>query len=77
MHDAGVCLLVDGEVVSAVDEERLSLAKRDGNFPSRSLEAAFRMSGISAREIDTVAFVDRLPAWQTGFFLRYALEAAL
>lgn len=77
MHDAGVCLLVNGEAVSAVDEERLSRAKRDGNFPHRSLEAALRMAGISAGEIDTVAFVDRLPVWQTGFVLRYALEAAL
>ena len=77
MHDAGVCLMVDGEVVAAIDEERLSRAKRDGNFPFRSFEAAMKMAGIGAGEIDTVAFVDRLPLWQTWFVWRYAMEAAI
>lgn len=77
MHDAGVCLMVDGEVVAAIDEERLSRAKRDGNFPIRSFKLAMEMAGIGPEEIDAVAFVDRLPSWQTWFVLRYAMEAAI
>lgn len=77
MHDAGVCLLVDGEVVAAIDEERLTRAKRDGNFPLRSFEAALEVAGLAPEQIDTVAFVDRRSPWQTWFVWRYALEAAV
>lgn len=77
MHDAGVCLLVDGEVVVALDEERLSRAKRDGNFPHRAFESALEQVGLFPDDINTVAFVDRRTPWQTWFVWRYALEAAL
>lgn len=77
MHDAGVCLLVDGEAVAAIDEERLTRAKRDGSFPLRSFEAALDMAGLAPDQIDTVAFVDRRSPWQTWFVWRYALEAAV
>ena len=77
MHDAGVCLLVDGQVVAAIDEERLSRAKRDGSFPLRAVAEALRISGVEADEIDAVAFVDRLAPWQTFWVWRYAIEAAL
>jgi len=77
MHDAGVCILVDGEVVAAVDEERLSRVKRDGCFPHRALDVTLKQAGLSAGDINTVAFVDRRTPWQTWFVWRYALEAAL
>ncbi len=75
MHDAGVCILVDGEVTAAVDEERLSRAKRDGNFPTLAYNAALEAAGVRPEEIDAVAFVDRRPPWQTLQVWRYALDA--
>lgn len=77
MHDAGVCLLIDGEVAAAVDEERLSRAKRDGRFPARAFDEALRIAGIEARQVDAVAFVDRRSPWQTLFVWKYAFDAAL
>lgn len=76
MHDAGVCLLVDGEVAAAIDEERLSRAKRDGNFPRRAFDEALRISEIDPHQIDAVAFVDRRSPWQTFHVWKYALDAA-
>lgn len=77
MHDAGVSLLVDGEVAAAIDEERLSRAKRDGNFPARAFEEALRIAEVDPGQIDVVAFVDRRSPWQTWFVWSYAIEAAL
>ena len=75
MHDAGVCVLVDGEVAAAVDEERLSRVKRDGRFPLRAFRTAMAASGVSPDEIGAVAFVDRRSPWQTLQVWRYALDA--
>ena len=75
MHDAGVCILIDGEVAAAVDEERLTRVKRDGSFPIRAFQTAIETSGISPNDIDAVAFVDRRSPWQTIQVWRYALDA--
>ena len=77
MHDAGVCVLVDGEVVAAVDEERITRAKRDGNFPSNACEVALEIAGVSPAQVSTVAFVDRRSPWQTIQVCRYAFDAFL
>lgn len=77
MHDAGVCLLVDGEVVAAIDEERLSRAKRDGAFPLRACRAALDIAGVSPDQVGAVAFVDRRSPWQTLQVWRYTLDAFL
>ena len=77
MHDAGVCVLIDGEVAAAVDEERLSRAKRDGRFPWRAYRSALEIAGVAPPEVDGVAFVDRRSPWQTLQVWRYALEAFL
>lgn len=75
MHDAGVCLLLNGEVAAAIDEERLTRNKRDGNFPINALDAALKMADITMADITDVAFVDRRTPWQTMQVLRYALSA--
>ena len=77
MHDAGVCVLIDGEVVAAVDEERLSRTKRDGRFPLLACREALKISGISPDDVGAVAFVDRRSPWQTLQVWRYALGAFL
>lgn len=77
MHDAGVCVLVDGKVAAAVDEERLSRVKRDGRFPLRAFRTAIEVSGVSPDEIEAVAFVDQRSPWQTLQVWRYAMDAFL
>ena len=77
MHDAGICLLQDGEVIAAIDEERLTREKRDGNFPVKALNAGLNMSGLKASDITDVAFVDKRTPWQTMQVWKYALSSFL
>jgi carbamoyltransferase len=56
-HDGGVALVIDGRLVAAVEEERLTRNKRSfGVPPLRSLVEVLRVGGISPRHIDTVAY---------------------
>jgi carbamoyltransferase len=54
-HDAGAALLVDGTLVSAVNEERLTRRKLEIGFPTRSIEACLASANLGPERIDAVA----------------------
>jgi len=58
-HDAAACLLRDGEVVCAVEEERLSRVKHDRAYPARAIAACLDAAGVTAGEVDTVVFYEK------------------
>ena len=37
-HDSAACLLKDGEIIAAVQEERFTRKKHDQNFPSNAIK---------------------------------------
>lgn len=55
-HDAAAALVVDGELVAAVEEERLSRMKKTADFPARALAWCLRKAGISLEQVDVFAF---------------------
>ena len=58
--DSGACLLVDGVLVSAVNEERLNREKLTRVFPMRSIEWLLRHHGLTCGDIDAIG----LGAWK-------------
>ncbi len=59
-HDSAACLVVDGELVAAAQEERFSRRKHDDAFPSAAGRYCLREGDIDdARELDYVVFYDK------------------
>jgi carbamoyltransferase len=58
-HDAGAALVVDGKVVVAVDEERLTRKKHNGDFPREAIRQCLEEAG---GPIDRIAVSDDLLA---------------
>jgi len=58
-HDSAVCLLKDGEILFAAQEERFSRKKHDAGFPEKSLQAALDYCGVSRADIDYVVFYEK------------------
>jgi carbamoyltransferase len=58
-HDSAACLLRDGRIVAAAQEERFSRKKHDERFPAGAVEYCLREGGISAGELDLVAFYEK------------------
>ncbi len=58
-HDSAACLLRDGEIVAAAQEERFTRIKGDANFPSRAVEFCLRHAGIGVDGLDAVGFYDK------------------
>ena len=59
-HDSAACLVVDGDIVAAAQEERFTRKKHDYNFPSQAIEYCLGRAGIAAaNELDYVVFYDK------------------
>ncbi len=58
-HDSAACIVRDGEIVAAAQEERFSRIKHDHRFPHHAVEYCLREAGITADELDHVAFYDK------------------
>ena len=58
-HDSAACLLKDGELIAAAQEERFTRKKHDHNFPSNAIQYCLKESGIKTSDLETVAFYDK------------------
>ncbi len=58
-HDAAACLLKDGEILAAVQEERFTRIKHDASFPVNAITWCLDYAGIKAEELSAVAYYDK------------------
>ncbi len=58
-HDSAAALVVDGRIVAAAQEERFTRRKHDPEWPARAIDACLAQAGISAAQIDCVAFYEK------------------
>jgi carbamoyltransferase len=58
-HDSAACLMRDGEIVAAAQEERFTRKKGDADFPTHAVEYCLARAGIEAHELDYVGFYDK------------------
>lgn len=58
-HDSAACLIQDGEIIAAAQEERFTRKKHDFNFPKNAIEYCLKEGKISERELDYAAFYDK------------------
>ena len=55
-HNCGAALIIDGEVVAAVNEERLSRNKNDSGYPRQSIDEVLKIGGVQAVDLNHVVF---------------------
>ncbi len=55
-HDAAAVLLKDGEVVAAVEEERLNRDKHTSSFPQMAIQSCLAQAGIGLHEVGCVSY---------------------
>jgi carbamoyltransferase len=58
-HDSAACLVEDGRIVAAAQEERFTRKKHDASFPSRAVDYCLREAGITTKELDLVGFYEK------------------
>ena len=58
-HDSAACLVRDGEIVAAAQEERFTRNKHYAGFPTQSVRYCLREGGVSLNDLRYVAFYDK------------------
>jgi carbamoyltransferase len=58
-HDSAACLVEDGEIIAAAQEERFTRKKHDFRFPSNACNYCLKEGNMETSEIDIVAFYDK------------------
>ena len=58
-HDAAACLVVDGDIVAAAQEERFTRKKHDAGFPQHAIDYCLAHAGLKPQDIDQVVFYDK------------------
>jgi carbamoyltransferase len=58
-HDSAACLVEDGRIVAAAQEERFTRRKHDAGFPSQAVAYCLREGGISVDALDYVGFYEK------------------
>ncbi|MBK9098598.1 MAG: carbamoyltransferase [bacterium] len=58
-HDSAACIVKDGVILAAAQEERFSRKKHDHRFPHNAIKFCLDYAGIKANDLDLVAFYDK------------------
>ena len=58
-HDSAACLVEDGRIVAAAQEERFTRKKHDPSFPSNAVAYCLREAGVEARDLDLIGFYEK------------------
>lgn len=58
-HDSAACLVVDGEIIAAAQEERFTRKKHDSGFPSNATRYCLSEAGLRPVDIDYIVFYDK------------------
>ncbi|MDP3395051.1 MAG: carbamoyltransferase [Methanoregula sp.] len=57
-HDSAACLIRDGEIVAAAQEERFTREKHDFSFPHHAVTYCLNEEGLSLQEISSIAYYE-------------------
>ena len=58
-HDSAACLLHEGQIIAAAQEERFTRKKHDAGFPHEAIQYCLKEAGISGEQIDNVTFYEK------------------
>jgi len=58
-HDSAACLVREGEIIAAAQEERFTRKKHDASFPEQAVRYCLRESGLTVNELDYVTFYEK------------------
>jgi len=58
-HDSAACLLIDGKIIAAAQEERFTRKKHDSSYPHFAIEFVLKYGKLKLSEIDQIVFFEK------------------
>ena len=58
-HDSAACILVDGEIIAAAQEERFTRKKHDPSYPHNAIEFVLDYANLKLSDVDQIIFFEK------------------
>ena len=58
-HDSAACILKDGKIIAAAQEERFTRKKHDPSYPHNAIEFVLKFSKLKLSEVDQIVFFEK------------------
>ena len=58
-HDSAACILKDGKIIAAAQEERFSRKKHDPRYPVNAIEFVLKYANLKLSEVDQIVFFEK------------------
>ena len=58
-HDSAACILKDGEIIAAAQEERFTRKKHDPSYPHNAIEFVLKYANLRLSEVDQIVFFEK------------------
>ena len=58
-HDSAACLLIDGKIIAAAQEERFTRKKHDPSYPHNAIEFVLKYANLKLNEVDQIVFFEK------------------
>ena len=58
-HDSAACILKDGEIIAAAQEERFTRKKHDPSYPHNAIKFVLEYANIKLSEVDQIVFFEK------------------
>ena len=58
-HDSAACIIKDGEIIAAAQEERFTRKKHDPNYPKNAINFVLNYSNLKLSEVDQIVFFEK------------------
>ena len=58
-HDSAACILIDGQIVAAAQEERFTRKKHDSDYPYNAIEFVLKFANLKLNDVDQIVFFEK------------------
>jgi len=58
-HDSAACILKNGEIIAAAQEERFTRKKHDSNYPYNAIEFVLNYANLKLNKVDQIVFFEK------------------
>jgi len=58
-HDSAACIILDGEIVAATQEERFTRKKHDSSYPKNAIDFVLNYCNLKLSEVDQIVFFEK------------------
>ncbi len=58
-HDSAACILIDGKIIAAAQEERFTRKKHDASYPKNAINFVLNYANLNLSKIDQIVFFEK------------------